>query len=252
MSLTEERFNKIFSTSLVVGMAIAVLGTTIFKYSAAEGGRTLILVSAFSSMMGILSSVLSANGRISTFFFGLLDVSIYGALCFISHRYGNAFLHFLYFVPMQFVGFWGWKKRGAKANVRPQARRLDSRGWALCTTFALLAGTAAYFALIPFDTETEGLWKVAVLLDVIPLVCNILGQYLMSTAYMEQWIFWLLVNIFSIAMWSHTLHNSADGGFASVYIVKYAFYLLNSANGLRIWIKMSAPVTKDKLTDHES
>ena len=77
---------------------------------------------------------------------------------------------------------------------------------------------------------------MAVLLDVVPLVCNVIGQFLMSTAYMEQWIFWMAVNITSIGLWI-----SSDQAFAPVYIVKYSFYLLNSFNGLRIWLNLSRP-----------
>ena len=32
--------------------------------------------------------------------------------------------------------------------------------------------------------------KWLVLMDAFSMMCNILGQYLLSTAYMEQWIFW--------------------------------------------------------------
>ena len=61
----------------------------------------------------------------------------------------------------------------------------------------------------------------------------------MSTAYMEQWIFWLAVNVTSIGMWLFS-----DKSFASVYIVKYSFYLINALNGLRIWLKLSRPEAK--------
>jgi len=69
-------------------------------------------------------------------------------------------------------------------------------------------------------------------------MCNILGQLLMSMAYMEQWIFWIGVNITSVLMWVSTLHGASDS-FALIYIIKYSFYLLNSLNGLRIWLRLS-------------
>ena len=101
-----------------------------------------------------------------------------------------------------------------------------------------VAATAIlYIILARFDrSAADSFLKVAVLLDAIPLVCNIIGQLLMSTAYMEQWIFWLAVNVTSIGMWMFS-----DKSFASVYIVKYAFYFINALNGLRIWLKLSRP-----------
>lgn len=80
---------------------------------------------------------------------------------------------------------------------------------------------------------------VAVFLEAISVICNIIGQYLMSTAYMEQWIFWLAVNISTIGWWL-----LSDEQYAAVYLVKYSFYLINALNGLRIWLKLSRPEAK--------
>ena len=113
-SAKEKQFNKWFSIFILAGMAIALTVTTILKLDDADaGGRALLVISAFGSLMGILSTVSSANGLIITFLFGLLDVSIYGAMCFVNwygggSGLGNAVLHMLYFVPMQFVGFAQW------------------------------------------------------------------------------------------------------------------------------------------------
>ena len=82
-------------------------------------------------------------------------------------------------------------------------------------------------------------------------VCNLIGQYLLSTAFMEQWFFWIIVNISSVVMWSLTAARDVATGqsasLASLYIVKYSFYLVNALNGLRIWMnlsrKVAAPVT---------
>ena len=82
-------------------------------------------------------------------------------------------------------------------------------------------------------------------MDALATVCNIIGQYLLSTAYMEQWFFWIVVNISSVIMWSLTASRDVAAGqsasLASIYIVKYAFYLVNALNGLRIWLALSKP-----------
>lgn len=245
MKYNEEKFNKWFNAFILIGMTIALVLVTAIKMGNAQAGKLLLLISAFGSLMGVLSTVCSANGQIITFLFGFLDVSIYGVMCFINWRngnagLGNAVLHALYFVPMQFIGFAQWKKRGADKSTRVEARRFTARQWGWCTLFFVLASVLSYIVLAMFDkSAATSFIKVAVVLDVLPLVCNILGQFLMSTAYMEQWIFWIGVNIFSIAMWATSL--GTDGGsFALIYIVKYTFYLLNSFNGLRVWCKLSA------------
>ena len=238
--MTDKQFNKWFSAFILVGMAVVTVVVTAIKFRDADSGRAMLLISAFGSLMGVLCTVLVANGRILNFLFGILDVSIYGAMCLVGTRYGNAALHLLYFLPMQFIGYFQWKKRGAHEEKKVQARRLTGKQWLLYGGIFLAGLIAAYFILAALDkTEAAGIVKWLVVMDAFSMMCNILGQYLLSTAYMEQWFFWIAVNVSTILMWVFTLRQNPDTAFANIYIVKYSFYLLNSLNGLRIWLKLS-------------
>ena len=240
----DKTFNKWFNTFILVGMAVVTVAVTAIKFQGAENGRAMLVISAFGSLMGVLSTVCAANGRILTFLFGLIDVTIYGVMCLIGTRYGNAALHLLYFLPMQFIGYFQWKKRGAHAEEKVRARRLDGKQWLLYGGIFLAGLVAAYYILAALDkTEAAGIVKWLVLMDAFSMMCNILGQYLLSTAYMEQWIFWIGVNVSTIVMWVLTLRAEPDSAFATIYVVKYSFYLLNSLNGLRIWLNLSRAET---------
>ena len=240
LRMTEKTFNKWFNTFILVGMAVVTVVVTAIKFQGAENGRAMLVISAFGSLMGVLSTVCAANGRILTFLFGLIDVTIYGVMCLIGTRYGNAALHLLYFLPMQFVGYFQWKKRGAHAEEKVRARRLDGKQWLLYGGIFLVGLIAAYFILAALDkTEAAGIVKWLVVMDAFSMMCNILGQYLLSTAYMDQWFFWIGVNVSTIIMWVLTLRADPDSAFATIYVVKYSFYLLNSLNGLRIWLNLS-------------
>lgn len=230
-------FNTVFNVLILVGMAIAVIVTNYFKITSAESGKLMLVIASIGAIMGVLNTVLSANGSIWTFLFGVLDVSIYSIALFQSGYLGNAALHVLYFLPMQFVGFFSWKKRGAHGSTQVKARRLDVKGW-LISGGAFLAGTFVAYLVLAFIDNTEdavGFLKTGVMLDAVVMGLNILGQVLMSLAYADQWYMWIMVNIFSIWMWVHKIEDS----YSTIYIVKYAFYFLNSLNGLRIWLKLS-------------
>ena len=235
-----EIFNKIFNAFILIGMAVVTVIVTAIKLGDADSGRAMLIVAALGSLAGVLSTVLSANGRILTFLFGLIDVSIYGVMCLLGAKYGNAALHLLYFLPMQFVRYLQWRKRGAAEGEQVRARRLGGRQWLLFGSVFLVGLLAAYFILCALDkTEAAGVIRWLVLMDALSMMCNILGQLLLSTAYMEQWFFWIGVNIASVVMWVLTLRQSPDSAYALIYVVKYSFYLLNSLNGLRIWLALS-------------
>ena len=235
-----DKFNKWFNGFILVGMAVVTVLVLAFKLRDAQDGRALLIIASVGSLAGVLANVLSANGRILTFLFGLIDVSIYGAMCLTGAKYGNAALHLLYFLPMQVVGFLQWRRRGASGESQVRARRLDGRQWLLYGSIFLVGLVAAYFILAALDkNEAAQVVKWMVLTDAVSMMCNILGQWLLSTAYMEQWYFWIGVNIFSVVRWVLTLRQSPDSSYALVYVVKYSFYLLNSLNGLRIWLALS-------------
>lgn len=239
MRIEEKTFNKWFNVFILGGMALAVIITTILMFEGTQAAKTLLLVSSLGSIFGILSTVTSANGKIWTFFFGFFDVTIYAVICFISAKYANALQHALYFVPMQIIGYMQWRKRGNNENKEVKARRLDSKQRIWSMLFFVAASIIAYLILQNFGgQEASKILTIILIMDVVSMVCNILGQFLMSTAYMEQWIFWIGVNIASILMWVFTI-NSGDDSYAIIYIIKYSFYLLNSFNGLRIWLRLS-------------
>ena len=81
--------------------------------------------------------------------------------------------------------------------------------------------------------------KAKLFLDAFVLVLNLIGQILMSWAYMDQWYLWNLVNVFSILLWTNRLMSAGSDSYTIVMVIKYSFYLLNSINGLRIWLGLS-------------
>ena len=238
-----DKFNKWFNIFILTGMTLAMVAATLYKLRSSQTDHALLIVAAFGSLMGVLSTVCSANAKILTFLFGLFDVSIYGVMCYMSGKYGNAALHLLYFLPMQFVGFFQWRKAGAAGGGKSslKARRLSSRQRIYYSLGFLAALIVVYFVLLKLGGSGAEMkiLSLAILSDAFSTVCNIFGQLLMSTAYMDQWIFWIGVNISSVLMWSLTLASSPADSYALVYLIKYSFYLLNSLNGLRIWLKLS-------------
>ncbi|MBQ3872322.1 MAG: nicotinamide mononucleotide transporter [Bacteroidales bacterium] len=241
--MNDRKFNKYFSAAIMTLMVVAIAITTAFKLHEPEARTLLILIAATGSVMGVASSVLSANGIIWTFLFGLLDI----ACCLIVDAdngiWGDFSMHLFYLLPMQIVGIWQWRKRGASGSKQEvKARRLTGRQrWLI--TGAVAAGLAAVYGIliaIKYATVApEEINRVQVFADASRTTFNIAGQILMSLAFYEQWYLWILVNIASIILWGSTMLSSTASSYTVVMFVKYCFYLINSLNGLRIWYNLS-------------
>lgn len=236
----EERFNKVFSAFILAGMAVCVIISCVIK-CAEPGARTALLIfSAFGALMGVASTVLSANGSIWTFLFGLIDVCIYSFILFDSKMPSQFLLHVLYFIPMEFVGFFQWRKRGADGKKAVKAQRMKGRVWLL---YALLfIGVFAASMAIGYIVLTKAGEPVAVskiMLDSAVTTANIVALVMMAFAYMEQWYLWTLVNVSSVILWTVTLLKDPGASYAIIPLVKYSFYFINGLNGIRIWRNLS-------------
>jgi len=238
--MREEKFNKIFSILILAGMAICVILSTIGKMQDDNARQVILILSAFGALMGVASTVLAANGSIWNFLFGLMDVGIYSYMLFDSRMPAQFLLHVLYILPMEFIGFYQWRKRGASGKKKVRTRTIKGKLW--IRYILLFAGVfAATFTLSFFSLgqvgEQSNIFKV--ILDALVTTANIVALVMMAFAYVEQWYLWIMVNISSIILWSITLVSDPGAGYAVIGIVKYSFYLINALNGIRIWYKLS-------------
>lgn len=112
----------------------------------------------------------------------------------------------------------------------------------MAISFIVIGTIAAYLILCYVGGQSDILNGIhyIILFDALVFILNVLGQILMSLAYMEQWFVWILVNIFSILLWLDKSMASSDTSYTVVMVIKYAFYFINSVNGLRIWRKLSS------------
>lgn len=231
-----------------MGLMVVTIGiTTVFKLQEPQARTLLIIVAALGSVMGVASSVLSANGIIWTFLFGLLDV----ACCLIVDAdngiWGDFSMHLFYLLPMQIVGIWQWRKRGATKDKEVEARRLTPRQrWIVAAS--VVAGLAAVYGILIaikfYTVAPDQINRTQVFADAARTTFNIAGQILMSLAFYEQWHLWILVNIASIILWGSTMLSSAASSYTVVMFIKYCFYLVNSVNGLRVWLRLSQSAQK--------
>ncbi len=80
-----------------------------------------------ASITGMICVVLTAKARISSFYFGLINILAYSYVAYQSRYYGDAMLNMFYFLPMTFVGIYFWKKN-LKENKKGEVK-VKSLDW---------------------------------------------------------------------------------------------------------------------------
>lgn len=208
-------------------LILGVLASNII-YSAMTGEADVI--GSVASIAGVLCVVLVAKGNIWNYLFGFVNVSLYAYISYSASIYGDAALNALYYVPMQFIGWWQWRRRGETDSSQVKARRLGPTQRILLLAVCVVAVTAFGFILKYFNDPHP--FK-----DSATTVLSIIAQALMALAFMEQWILWIITNIISVVMWIMCMFEGEP--YAGFMVIMWVFYLLNSVNGLRIWNKLS-------------
>ena len=61
-------------------------------------------------MTGVASVVCTGKGKLSAYLFGLVNSVLYALIAWQAAYYGETMLNLLYYVPMQFVGFFVWSR----------------------------------------------------------------------------------------------------------------------------------------------
>ena len=227
----KNRILSLYDWFLIVGVIASNIIYTILS-------GNVDIVGSVAGIAGVLCVVLVAKGSIWNYLFGIINVSMYAYISYKAELYGDAVLNAFYYVPMQFIGYWQWRKRGAAVSeaqaegqgVQVKARRFSWSQRALLAIGCTAAVIAGGFILKHFGDPQP--FK-----DSTTTVLSIIAQALMALAFMEQWALWIITNIVSVVMWCVCVARGE--AHAAVMVIMWVFYLLNSINGLRVWLRLS-------------
>lgn len=191
------------------------------------------LLGLISSLSGMLCVVLVAKGKISNYYFGIVQTATYAYISYGYSLYGEAMLNGLFYLPVQFIGLYMWSKNRTQRSLRGEdvaVKRLSKKGWLVLILVAVV-GSFLYAELLRY------IGGQAVRLDSAAVVLSIIAQILMLKRYAEQWALWIAVNVLSISLWVVTLLT--QGGNDLNMVVMWSAFLVNSIYGYVNWIRLS-------------
>jgi len=189
------------------------------------------VVGSLAGITGVVCVVLVAKGNILNYFFGLVNVALYAYVSFKAQLYGDAALNALYYLPMQFIGWYSWiNRRESVDSVTVEARRMSlmQRVWLGLFTVSTVSLTAWVLYLFRDPQPVK---------DAATTVLSVIAMFLMVRRFMEQWVLWVVTNIISVVMWVVALANGE--AHSALMIIMWVFYLANSLNGWVTWAKLS-------------
>lgn len=191
------------------------------------------LLGLISSLTGMACVVLVAKGKISNYYFGIVQTATYAYISYGYGLFGEAMLNGLFYLPIQFIGIYMWNKNKASQSTIGEevaVKRLNKKGWLILIAVAVVA-SVVYAELLSIIGGQQ------VRIDSLAVVFSVLAQILMLKRYAEQWVLWIVVNALSITLWLITLIQT--GGNDWNMLAMWTAFLFNSVYGYINWIKMS-------------
>ncbi|MGM9980341.1 MAG: nicotinamide riboside transporter PnuC, partial [Turicibacter bilis] len=178
MSTLVMKTKNYFSDWTLFEISWLIISTlTMLTLSIVWGDSPMALI---SGVTGIISVVLCAKGKISTYAFACVNVGLYAIIAYQNRLFGEVMLNGFYYLPMNIVGFYMWRKQKDDEGT-VIARRLTAKQIILLIIGLLIAITAYWRVLVALGGNLQ-------LIDSITTVLSIVAFLLQIGRFMEQWI----------------------------------------------------------------
>lgn len=195
-------------------------------------GITALSIYWGDSLMGIISAgtgvacvVCTGKGKLSAYLFGLVNSVLYAIIAYQAALYGETMLNALYYVPMQFVGFYVWNKH-MNAETKEVKKKHMRWGYRLFWAFIIAAATMVYGMLL------KHMGDAMPYVDSFTTVSSVIAMIVSVRMYAEQWWIWVAVDVFSVYMWFCNFMSGSDN---MATLLMWVIYLGNAVIMLIKW-----------------
>ena len=185
------------------------------------------LIGITSSVTGVACVVLTGKGKLSAYIFGLCNSVLYAIISYKATLYGETMLNALYYVPMQFVGFYVWSKNMNSDSHEVTKRRMKPQGL-LLLVISIVTATYGYGLLLKY------LGDAMPFVDSFTTVSSVFAMIISVWMFAEQWWIWIAVDIFSVYMWWCDFRSGSDN---IATLLMWIVYLGNAVIMLIRWEK---------------
>lgn len=178
-----------------------------------------------SSTTGVACVVCTGKGKLSAYIFGLINSVLYAIIAYKATLYGETMLNALYYVPMQFVGFYIWSKN-MNSETHEVAKKYMKNSGRIILLLSILTATYFYGLVLRF------LGDAMPFVDSFTTVSSVVAMIVSVKMFAEQWWIWVAVDIFSVYMWWCDFQSGSDN---MATLLMWVVYLGNAIIMLVKW-----------------
>lgn len=179
-----------------------------------------------AGLTGVISVCLCAQGKISMYLFGVVNIITYIVIAYRQRLYGEVAINAFYF-SMQMLGILTWSRHYASGEEEKsshlRARTLNNKVFLTLVLLTLLASVGTEYGLKTWTNDSDPYF------DAFTTVPAVLAEVLMVLGFRAHWWLWLFIDMGCIWMWL----RAGNYSMAALYL----FWCVNCIYGLINWIK---------------
>ena len=175
-------------------------------------------------LTGLVCVWLLVRNSIGNWAWGIVNAALYGYVFYQQKLYANAWLNILYFLPMQFYGWWVWLRTGPqKQDDLPVTLLSNGRRGAWVGATLLLWVPISFYLRFTGDPNPYA--------DGVTTAMSIVAQYLSAKKVLENWVLWIAADIIYVFYLFPTNKLYLSTGL-------YVAYLYLAVMGILAWQKI--------------
>ena len=133
-----------------------------------------------SSTTGVACVVCTGKGKLSAYVFGIVNSILYAIIAYKATLYGETMLNSLYYVPMQFVGFYVWNKHMDKETKEVEKKHMN---WNHRFILVVSISTCTYL----YGLLLKQLGDAMPFIDSFTTVSSVIAMIVSVKMFAEQW-----------------------------------------------------------------
>ncbi|MBQ2661367.1 MAG: nicotinamide mononucleotide transporter [Clostridia bacterium] len=185
------------------------------------------IVGIVSAVTGVAYVVCNGKGKLCAYIFGAVNCVLYSIISCKAQLYGETMLNALYYLPMQFVGFFVWSKHMNDETKEVEKHHMKNKG-RIVTVLSICALTFLYGLLL------LRLGDKMPFIDSFTTSASVVAMIVTIKMYSEQWWIWTAVNSVSIYMWWCDFKSGSDN---MATLLMWVVYLATGIIMLYKWEK---------------
>ena len=172
-----------------------------------------------SSTTGVICVVCTGKGKLSAYIFGLVNTVLYAIISYKAALYGETMLNALYYVPMQFVGFYVWSRHMNDETHEVRKKHMKAVG------------------------RMKRLGDAMPFVDAFTTVSSVVAMVVSVRMFAEQWWIWIVVDVFTIYMWARNFMSGNDN------IATLLMWIVYLGNAVIMCVRWEREVRRNRLDE---